>query len=442
MQKTEKAALVSAVCTGTLSGGMIAVSVITGSVSVLAKAIDSITDTVKSASVLFGLRLSERHSRKFPLGLHKLENVIATGIGLLILFGAYELAREAIVKISSGQSGLESAGIILAVMSVVVVASALLAVYKGKVGREANSPSLIADAKESWLDILSSVVVMVGVGLESAGIPYMDSIAALVIVVFLVYAGGSIALDGLKVLLDASIEKDVLKEVESIAGEDPGVRDVLSVIGRNSGRYRFLDLRIVPATRDLEEAARTANRLEAEIRDSIDNVDEVRIELDVEEKRSLLCAVPLGEDGVSVSEHFGEAPFLEMVSIKLPECEVVSREKLDNPYLSLERGKGVRVSELLVKKGADVLITREPLDRRGAFYVLQAHNVKIISDSEVLNETEAEKELCGYANEFSTERSKSSENDEEEVHGLRPEPGQRETGPQRHVEEGGTVDER
>lgn len=379
MRRTEKAALVSAVASATLAGGMVAVSVITGSVAVLAKAVDTIADTVTSVTVMVGLRVSEKHTETFPLGLHKLENLIATAIGVLILFGAYELGREAIGKIAAGSPPIERPSLVVIVMSVAVVVSALLAWYKGKVGTEANSPSLRADGRQSWADVLAGLVVILGISLEMAGVRYMDSAAALVVVFFLVWAGGKVAVDGLKVLLDASIEREVLDRVRQIALDDPCVKRVATVQGRNSGSYRFLHLAVVPTTTDLREAKVICGDLRAKIEDEIENVDEITVDLEAETPRELTGAIALEDDGEAVSAHFGEAESFELVTVDVPRGEILSSEMVSNPFADMERGKGVRLSEYFIRRGVEAVVTREPLHKKGAYYALESHNVKLIS---------------------------------------------------------------
>ena len=399
MHRTEKAALISAASSALLAGGMIGVAIISGSVSLLAEGIHTVTDCVTSVAVWIGLKLSERHSETFPYGLYKLENLIATAIGLLILFSAYELATEAIKQIGEGTTTLERPGLVLAVMIVTVVVMGVNAWYKNKVGKEENSPGLRADARHSLADLAGALAVVVGVGLQMAGVPYMDSIAALVVVLFLVWAGIGVAINGIKVLLDASVEKEVLDQTREIAEEHPGVRKVLAVEGRNSGSYRFISLSLVPRTLDLGKANRIADEVKDEIHRKIPNVDRVRIDLKVERKRMVVCAVPLDEDGTSLSRHFGEAHSFALLGIKVSGGDVVSRENLANPFLSLSKGKGVRVAEFLTQQGVEVLLMLKSLHGKGAHYALEAQGIMEIVRPGIGTMAEAERELQRYVSE-------------------------------------------
>ncbi|MDY6794431.1 MAG: cation diffusion facilitator family transporter [Actinomycetota bacterium] len=399
MRRTEKAALISAASSALLAGGMIGVAVMSGSVSLLAEGIHTITDCVTSVALWIGLRLSERHSKTFPFGLYKLENLIATAIGLLILFSAYELAMEAVRQIGEGATTLEKSGLIIAVMAVTVVVMGANAWYKNKVGKDENSPGLRADARHSLSDLAAALAVMAGVSLQMAGVAYADSIAALVVVLFLVWAGIGVALNGIKVLLDASVEKEILEKVREIAERHPAVGKVLAVEGRNSGSYRFINLSLVPHTLDLGKANRIADEVRDEIRGEIPNMDRVRIDLKVERKSKVICAAPLEEDGTMLSWHFGDARSFALWEIKVSGGEVVWREILANPFLGLSKGKGVRVAEFLAQQGVEILLALESLLGKGAHYALEAQGIMEIVRPDIGSLAEAEDELRGYISE-------------------------------------------
>ena len=276
---TEWAEVVSVIASAAMAAVMIAVAVGAGSVAVLAEGTDSVTDVVTSLIVLAGMRLAARHTKGFPQGLYKLENLIAVGIGVLVLVSAYELAREAVARIVSGGDKIEGPLLVIIVMVGVMAAKAALSIYKSRVGKAFGSPSLQADARATWTDVFASAGVAVGVGLQWAGIPYMDSVAALVVAALLAWSGIQVLRDGLLVLLDASLEQDVLEQVRACAQSQPGVRSVAGVLGRNSGSYRFVTLRIVPAETGLAEAERTAEQVTAAVRQSIARIDRVSVEL-------------------------------------------------------------------------------------------------------------------------------------------------------------------
>ena len=82
MEPAEKAEAIAAFASVFEAAGMIAVALASGSVSVLAEGIDTCVDIVASVAVMIGLKLSKRHSKDFPDGLYKLENIVAVAIAI------------------------------------------------------------------------------------------------------------------------------------------------------------------------------------------------------------------------------------------------------------------------------------------------------------------------------------------------------------------------
>ncbi len=396
MRRTEKAELIAVILSALMAAGMITVAMMTHSISILAEGTDTVIDVVASIAVLAGLRLSMRKTRVFPSGLYKLENLIATGIGILILISAYELARESIERLVSGESKLEDPWLVIAVMAVVVVLTGAIAWYKGKVGREENSPSLRADARHSWTDTIASMAIILGIGLEIAGIENMDSIAALVVVGFLAWSGVQVLVGGVRVLLDASIEKEVLAQARSLAEAHPLVRRVLDVEGRNSGSFRFLELSLVPVEYDLRDAGKIGTDVRASICSEIANVDEVLFDFSVEHAEVLLCAIPLEAGGEKVSGSLRGAPSFELLEVDSSTGEVATRDRVESPVAPGAAGPGARAAVFLARRGVQAVLHREPELDAGAFAVLDANDVSILS-LDTSDVAEAEQALAGLA---------------------------------------------
>jgi cation diffusion facilitator family transporter len=377
-----------------MAAALFIAAVVTHSVSVLAEGVDTIIDIVASVSVLIGLRLATRHSRTFPMGLYKLENLIAIVIGGLILFGAYNLAREAIERISSGKSELVQPWLIIPVICAVIVCRLALARYKGRVGREENSPSLQADARHAWSDAVASVAILIGILLQLSGVRYMDSVVALVVVALLVVTGIHLTLEGLKVLLDASIEGEYLEKARSLIEADHRVRSVLNINGRNSGSYRFLTVSLVPWDNDLRGVEQMAADLEREIKAQIENVDQVVFEYETGMLGTAVGAIPLSEDRSRLPEGFS-APAFELIELDTEHGKEVSREMIEAHQWRVP-GKDVRDAVMLARLGLDVVLTREAEPAGAAFEVLKANGVRTLTIPDASREFEAVQALRRY----------------------------------------------
>ena len=380
MKKSEKAELISIICSIFMAAAMIIAARLTGSVGVLAEGIDTVMDIVASLAVLAGMRISERRTRSFPQGLYKLENIVAVSLGALITISAYELAKESIGRLLGPAEPVTQPWLVSSVMGGVVVITGALAWYKNKIGKAENSPSLQADAKHSWTDVLASAAVAGGVLLQEAGIPHMDSVAALIVVAALFWSGVQVTLEGLRVLLDASIEKEVLDQIRRYAEAAPGIKEVVRVTGRNSGSYRFVELSVIPASTDLREAEKAVEGLKKTVRGQIEHVDRIDVEFSAgPAEGSVTVAVPLEENRDTVAEDFGKAPLYAFFEVAMPERKITREEIVPNPALEKAEGRDIAAAVFLANQGAGRALFRGTGPSEGVVYLLEANGVGIES---------------------------------------------------------------
>ncbi|MEW6553537.1 MAG: cation diffusion facilitator family transporter [Actinomycetota bacterium] len=357
MRRTERAAIVAAVVYILLAIAMVLSAVLlVKSVAMFAGGIHTVVRAAACFLVFLGLRLSRRRSADFPLGLYKLENLVGVIVGLLILFGAYEVAKEAVELIGPESEAISDVWIPIMILVICAMLAGMLAWYKWHVGKGENSPSLKAEARHSLGSMCACLLLVLGLGMEEAGVPDMGAVVALLVVALLAWFGVSIALDGLKVLLDASVEKEVLEKVRSIAEGDGRISEVYEVEGRNSGSFRFIDLDLAVATHDLREANAVSRELEERIREEVENVDHITVEFSPETTRSRICAVPLADSGTSLAADLWKAKRLAILAIDPGGDRVAARRTLAIPHEKDMPGREIRLAAFVGMQGVDVLL--------------------------------------------------------------------------------------
>ena len=343
----------------------LAIAAFSGSLAVAAEMVHNIVDLMASIAVLAGVRISERESRTFPYGLYKVENVVSVAIAILIFFTGYEIAKEALFaeEMEATVNGWVLAGV--AVSALLPLAFSL---YEGRKAQELNSPSLMADAQEYRVHVFSSGVVLLALIGQLIGFP-VDRYAALVIVVLIVKTGWELLSDGMRVLLDASLDPETLDQVRGIIEADPAVTKVLDLVGRNAGRYRFLEAEVALRVADLEKAHAVGERIERAIRKQIPHVERVLLHYEPQVRTHLRYAVPLADTSGNVSDHFGEAPYFGLVTVRVADGQVERQEVVANPHQEVEKAKGIRVGEWLVSLKTDIVLLHEDVRGKGPAYV-------------------------------------------------------------------------
>ena len=344
-----------------------------GSLAVAAEMIHNLVDLLASVAVLVGINLSERKSRTFPYGLYKVENVVAVGVAILIFFTGYEIAREAIFAEATPATvnGWMLAGVVLS-----AAAPFAFSRYEMRVGRQLNSPSLMADAQEFRVHVFSSGVVLLALLGQLVGFP-VDRYAALVIVVLIARTGYELLADGMRVLLDASLDPETLAQVRSILEAEPAVAEVRSVVGRNAGRYRFLEADVVLRVDRLEKAHSLSHRLAETIRQQVPHVERVQLHVEPQVRTHVRYSVPLVDPHGTISQHFGESPYFALVTLRLADNKIEDQQVRANPHHDVVKAKGIRVAEWLVSLKIDEVILREKVQGKGPAYVFADAGVNV-----------------------------------------------------------------
>jgi len=351
-----------------------------GSLAITASAIDSGTDAIASLVIYSGVKLSTKKTKSFPMGLYKLENVASVVIALFIFIAGYEILQgilspvENLPRISLSYIILIFAG---------TLATFLFGQYAIYIGRRTGSPTLIAEGRHRQVDTLSSIVVLVSIILGYFDFQLfifgmtIDQIGALLILIFIAHTGWELLSDGMRVLLDASIDFSTLDRIRTIIKSEPIVSEVKSLAGRSAGRFRFIQAEITLKTEILSKAHQITEDIKMKIRTKVENVEKVIIHYEPQEKSHDRVALPLENETGRISIHFGEACFFTIVYIRRKDQKIDKQRIVENPYRSVKKAKGIRVAEWLVDQGVDHVGMKEDISHKGPGYVLSNGGVTI-----------------------------------------------------------------
>ncbi|NWH06193.1 cation diffusion facilitator family transporter [Desulfobacter latus] len=356
-------------------------AIVTGSLAITAGAIDSGTDAVASLVIYGGVKLSTRKTRSFPLGLYKLENVASVTIALFIFIAGYEIVKQ--IFFSSDRL------VQITPISIYLLAGSSLAIfgfgqYALHVGKKTRSPVLIAEGRHRQVDVLSSIVVLVSVMIsyfdlqtDVMGIS-IDRIGAALMLLFIAKTGGELLSDGMRVLLDASIDFPTLNKIRSLISQEPAVDEIKSLIGRNAGRYRFIQADITLNVNDLEAAHKISEAIEHRILTRIPNIENITIHYEPKVRTHDILALPLSDKSGQISLHFGEAPYFARLHRHIDKHTIDAKKIMENPHCTVSTAKGIRVAEWLVDQKITHVAIKEDVSHKGPGYVLSSAGIKII----------------------------------------------------------------
>jgi cation diffusion facilitator family transporter len=245
-----------------------------GSAALMADGVHSLSDLAASLSVYAGIVISNKKSENFPMGLYKVENLVALVSAFAIFFAGYEIAKDVLF----GEAMLiKNLPIALIAIGLTVGITYIYSAWEKKMAIELNSPSLMADAEHIKSDFYTALVVLVGVLGQYFGFPMVEKLAVGVVVYFIFHSGFEILKDAIKVLLDASVDIETIQDIQKILDDEEMIEKVLHIYGRNAGSFQFLQLDLKLNTDSLKEAHEYSHSLEEKIKQQMPFVEKVII---------------------------------------------------------------------------------------------------------------------------------------------------------------------
>ena len=243
----------------------------TGSLSLQADALHSVTDSANNVLGLVTNRFSSpKPDREHPYGHQKFEAVGALGIAAFLGIACFEILQVAVGKIffSTEDMVVRVSPAELWLLLVVLGINIFVAFYERGVGRKVNSPILIADAKHTMSDIWVTIIVIAGLAsvwqADNLNIPqlqWLDVVLAFPVALLVFQSGWEVISDNLPWLVD---EMAIAPEaINDVVMEVPGVVNCHDIASRGMlGRQVFIEMHLIVNTDDLFMAHEITEQIE------------------------------------------------------------------------------------------------------------------------------------------------------------------------------------
>ena len=259
---------------------------LTGSVALFSDALESIINVVAAGIAYVALRVSARPAdANHPYGHHKAEYFSAVIEGVLIVLAAIAILREAYFAYMSPRP-LDAPVMGLVVNGVASVLNALWCWLLIDRGKRWRSPALVADGKHLLADVVTSIGVLVGVGLVAlTGWLVLDPALAALVALNILWSGGQLVRESVSGLMDEAASPELLARIkEVIATHGEGAIEAHDVRTRHAGKSTFIDFHlVVPGDMRVAESHAICDRIEAALKEDVDGA-RIIIHVEPEEK--------------------------------------------------------------------------------------------------------------------------------------------------------------
>ena len=192
---------------------------ISGSVSITADAVNNLSDASGSIVTLVGFKLASRPADdEHPYGHARMEYLSGLAVAVLILVIGVELVKSSVGKILHPEA-VEFSALIVVILVCSILVKLWMAVFNRKLGRRIGSAALTAAAADSRNDVIATSAVLVAT-LAEHGMGYqIDGFMGLVVSLFVLYSGISLARETISPLLgegaDTELHDKLTKYIQS-----------------------------------------------------------------------------------------------------------------------------------------------------------------------------------------------------------------------------------
>jgi ferrous-iron efflux pump FieF len=264
MRIEKKATLISTIVAFLLVTFKLTVGIISGSVAVLASAIDSLLDMVVSLFNYFALHNSDKEpDENFNFGRRKLEPLAAVIEGTIISLSALFILYTAISKMVQG-SVIEHLDLSIGVMIASIIITAGLVFFLNYVAKRTGNMVIQADALHYKTDLLSNGAVLISlIVITFTDYTFIDPILGIGISIYMIYSAYPLIKEGVLMLLDAALDQESVTKINKLLNSQLDINGHHDLRTRRSGSDVYLSVHIVfSVSTSLYDAHMVGDRIE------------------------------------------------------------------------------------------------------------------------------------------------------------------------------------
>ncbi len=237
----------------------------TGSLSLLADALHSVTDSANNVLGLVAIKFSSPlPDREHPYGHNKFEALGALGIAAFLGIACFEIVQGAVERILKGGEPVKVSPPELWLLLIVLGINIFVAFYERNVGKRVGSSILIADATHTMSDIWVTISVIGGLIGVWLGYQWLDVLLAFPVALLVFWSGWSVLKENLPWLVD---QMAIAPEtIHTIAVSVPGVINCHDIASRGViGRQVFIEMHLIVDAPDVETAHNITEEVEKQL---------------------------------------------------------------------------------------------------------------------------------------------------------------------------------
>ena len=211
------------VCNLLLFAGKLLCGILAGSVSMIADAMNNLSDASGAVVTLLGFKLAERPAdQDHPYGHARYEYLTGLAVAVLVLFIGFELAKTSFLRILSPEPVALSPLVIIILIASIGL-KLWLFLFNRRLGNHIHSTALMAAAADCRNDCIATSAVLASGLLEALLHIRVDGFMGLAVAVFILYSGFCLARDTISPILGESAAPELRQQMADFLSTQPKV---------------------------------------------------------------------------------------------------------------------------------------------------------------------------------------------------------------------------
>lgn len=271
----KKAAAVAILANCFLTVFNVIVGLMSGSYALISEGAHTLSDVITSIIAYLGFKIGQKPADdEHPIGHGRAEAISGLVIVIFLVLVSYEIMLGAIEKLINPSTITvpETIAAIMAIFGIII--NFAVSEYIIRIGKQINSPAIVADGKHQKTDIFASIAVLAGVIASNLGFPIIDPLVGLIIGFFILKTAYEIGKENIDNIMGKVPSKELISEIEKVANNStPKAQNAHEIKVDYLGSYATVTLHVeVDGSMTLDEAHKIIHIIQNNITQEIPEI--------------------------------------------------------------------------------------------------------------------------------------------------------------------------
>jgi len=249
------------------------VGILSNSIAVISEALNSLTDILSSLGIKYAVKLSrENPDSKHQFGHSAAQPIAAFILSVFAFVVGINIIEESVRRLIEPQN-INTIPTVYVVLIITMIIKIALNRYQVKISKMFNSPAIKAASVDSINDVLASSIALVGVIGAAYNLKFIDSVAGIMVAMFVFKTGYEVAKENIDYLMGRSASKEFDEKLKSIAREIKGVKGINDLRSHYVGNKFHIEIHI-EVNKDLN--TKTSHDIGNDVKFTLEKLEEIQ----------------------------------------------------------------------------------------------------------------------------------------------------------------------